>query len=146
MVPFLRRLTYPDKHNLTPVTSCQRSCCMSVIHSDYRTDELQQNAAKSFPSSKSMKLSCNHAANFHVSSVCRDVTSRGKRRRSLEERQQQAWKCRSELRLEVCVMRTGPSLFRAPGLWSAQPALRHASDPRPLSLTPMFLLCLFVFG
>lgn len=79
-----------------------------------------------------MKLSCSHAVNSDVSDLCRDVTSCEKLWKEAKKfggETEAAWESRPELGLEVCVMRTGPSLFRAPGLWSAQPALRHASTP-----------------
>lgn len=75
-----------------------------------------------------MKLSCRHAASSEASDFCRGVTSCETLQRDTERSAGQtaaAWEFRPELGLEVC----GSSLFRASGVLSAQPALRHASDP-----------------
>ncbi|KAK5892991.1 hypothetical protein CesoFtcFv8_013328 [Champsocephalus esox] len=73
-----------------------------------------------------------------VSDLCRDLTA------CKEDRQQQS-AIRPELGLEVWAMRTGPhfSGLRGSAALSPPPTRLH---PPPLSLTPMFLLCLFVFG
>lgn len=74
-----------------------------------------------------MKLSRSHADSREVSDLSADLMSREKLRDKKgakkfggvcwrQQQRQRGCLC-PELGLEVCVMRTGPALFRAPGLW-----------------------------
>lgn len=96
-----------------------------------------------------MKLSCSHAVASGASDLCRDVTSREK-----------LWKEAKEFGGKTSSSVGVPSGAGAGSVRNARRSLTFQGSgapersarpptrlhPPPLSLTPMFLLCLFVFG